>query len=628
VRAGSLDGGRWFLEVEDEGPGLPAARAGRVFERFGAHDETSGGTGIGLAIASWVCELHGGSIAALPSSPGESGARIRAVLPLQPAPATPQPVASSPAEPHAPSPRHEHEEPAMTSPAAAVPEPRTTGGPQAAPAGPSQPFLDQVFGDLWPEPGLSPKVGLLLGSLGIGALAAAVLPYRSQGVALLLVLVVAGVLVVSVARLRTARWTIVSAALALGLASFTVLRAAEWLTVLAIVVIVLLGATALTGGRGFLSLVGGVLAWPLAALRGLPLLGRTIAATSRVSVLWPVVRTVALSLVALVLFGGLFASGDAVFGSWAQALVPDLEWDGLVLRFFVGFVVGGSVLAACYLAINPPRVDRLVAPSARPVERLWEWVVPVAVVVGVFVAFVVAQAAALFGGHDYVRRTTGLTYAEYVHQGFGQLTVATVLTLVTIAIAARKAPRTTSRERLVLRLVLGILCLLTLVVVASALHRMDLYQQAYGFTVLRVLVDGFELWLGLLVVMVAVAGIRLSGAWLPRAALVSAAVFLLVGGLANPEAWVAQRNIERYHATGRLDVAYLSTLGADAAPTIRSGLPRDLSACILSSHGLPAPEDALSWNLGRGRARDLGTDPLPGFDQAGCSMALREGMGG
>lgn len=496
------------------------------------------------------------------------------------------------------------------------------------PSAPTRPLVESLFGDFWPETGLPPKVGLLLGSVGIGALAAAVLPYRSQGVALLLVLVVAEVLVVSVARLRTARWTIVSAALALGLASFTVLRAAEWLTVLSIVVIVLLGATALTGARGFLSLVGGVLAWPLAALRGLPLLGRTVAATSRVSVLWPVVRTVAISLVALVLFGGLFASGDAVFGSWTQALMPDVEWDGLVLRFFVGFVVGGAVLAACYLAINPPRVDRLVAPPARPVERLWEWVVPVGVVVGVFVAFVVAQAAALFGGHDYVRRTTGLTYAEYVHQGFGQLTVATVLTLVTIAIAARKAPKGTSRERLVLRLVLGALCLLTLVVVASALHRMDLYQQAYGFTVLRVLVDGFELWLGLLVVMVAVAGIGLSGAWLPRAALVSAAVFLLVGGLANPEAWVAQRNIERYHQTGRLDVAYLSTLGADAAPTIRSGLPQDLSACIISSHGLPAPEDALSWNVGRDRARDLGTDPLPGFDQTSCSVALSEGMGG
>ncbi len=487
---------------------------------------------------------------------------------------------------------------------AAVPPPPVTAGP--TPTAPPTPFVDSLFGDLWPEAGLSPRIGLLLGAIGVGILAAIVLPFRNIGLALLLVLVVSGALVLAVARLRSAPWTILSAVLALGLASFTVLRAAEWLTVLAILAIVLLGATALTGARGFLSFLGGVAAWPLSALRGLPLLGRTIAATSRVSILWPVVRTVAISLVALVIFGGLFASGDAVFGSWAQAVIPDLAWDSLVARFFFGFVVGGVVLAASYLAINPPRVDRLVAPPARPVTRLWEWVVPVGVVVALFVAFVVAQAAALFGGHDYVRRTTGLTYAEYVHQGFGQLTVATVLTLLTIAVAVRKAPRATSRDRLVLRVVLGVLCALTLVVVASALHRMDLYQQAYGFTVLRVLVDGFELWLGLLVVMVLVAGIRLSGTWLPRAALLSAVVFLLVGGLANPEAWVAQRNIDRYHATGKLDPYYLESLGPDAAPTILAGLPTDLATCITADQPDVRDDDVLSWNLGRSRAAGLG----------------------
>ena len=50
----------------------------------------------------------------------------------------------------------------------------------------------------------------------------------------------------------------------------------------------------------------------------------------------------------------------------------------------------------------------------------------------------------------------------------------------------------------------------------------------------------------------------------------------LVIGLANPEAWVAQQNIDRYHATGKLDAAYLASLGADAAPTTRAGLPPDL----------------------------------------------------
>jgi hypothetical protein len=282
--------------------------------------------------------------------------------------------------------------------------------------------------------------------------------------------------------------------------------------------------------------------------------------------------------------------------------VPQFAWDGLTFRFFDGFVMGGALLAAGYVALNPPRVDRVVLPEGRPVARLWEWVVPVGLVVALFAAFVVAQAAALFGGHDYVQRTTGLTYAEYVHQGFGQLTAATVLTLATVALAVRKAPRSTARERLVLRVSLGALCALTLVVVASALHRMDLYQQAYGFTLLRVLVDAFELWLGLLVVLVLVAGVRLSGWWLPRAALVSAAAFVLVGGLANPEAWVAQRNIDRYQATGKLDPYYLAGLGADAEPTIVAGLPAPVSSCILSTRPAPTPDDLLGWNLGRSRA--------------------------
>ena len=66
------------------------------------------------------------------------------------------------------------------------------------------------------------------------------------------------------------------------------------------------------------------------------------------------------------------------------------------------------------------------------------------------------------GRHDYLERTTGLTYAEYVHQGFGQLTVATALTLLVVWAAARKAPRATPSDLAWLRGALGLLCALTL----------------------------------------------------------------------------------------------------------------------------------------------------------------------
>jgi signal transduction histidine kinase len=56
------------LEVDDDGPGIPQDDVERVFERFyrgdGRGPSIGGGAGLGLAIARWIVELHGGSIRA------------------------------------------------------------------------------------------------------------------------------------------------------------------------------------------------------------------------------------------------------------------------------------------------------------------------------------------------------------------------------------------------------------------------------------------------------------------------------------------------------------------------------------------------------------------------------------
>jgi hypothetical protein len=296
---------------------------------------------------------------------------------------------------------------------------------------------------------------------------------------------------------------------------------------------------------------------------------------------------------------------------WLDALLPDLTLDTFVLRSFVAVAVGGAVLAAAYLALNPARVDR-TAGQPRPVTHRFEWLAPVLVVNGVFAAFLAAQATVVFGGHGYLQRTTGLTYADYVHQGFGQLTVATALTLLVIWAAARKAPRATPADRAWLRGSLGVLCLQTLVVVASALHRMDLYQEAYGFTRLRLLVDVFEGWLGLVVLMVVVAGLGMRGRWLPRAALLSGAGALLLLGLANPDAWIAEHNLDRLRTTGKVDWSYLEGLSQDAAPTFADRAPERLR-CLRTYDG---EQTWTSWNLARSRAEDLLRTAAPG--KAAC----------
>jgi hypothetical protein len=268
----------------------------------------------------------------------------------------------------------------------------------------------------------------------------------------------------------------------------------------------------------------------------------------------------------------------------------------------VAVAVAGVTLAGAYVGLNPPPADRLAPGPGRPVARAFEWLVPVGLVLALYAGFVTAQATALFGGHAYVQETTGLTYAEHVHSGFGQMTVATVLTLAVVAVAARKAPRSSARERVLMRGVLGTLGALNLLVVLSALYRMHVYTDAYGATTLRLLVAVFEGWVGLVVLLVLAAGVRLDGRWLPRAALLTGALAVLGLGAVNPDGYVAARNVERFAETGRIDVSYLATLSDDAVPALRE-LPSAVQTCLLEPAG--SDDDWLEWNLGRARAGGL-----------------------
>jgi heavy metal sensor kinase len=64
------------LDIEDEGPGIPEDKASRVFDRFYRVDEgrtrDAGGAGLGLAIAKWAVEVHGGTISLTPRLPNGS----------------------------------------------------------------------------------------------------------------------------------------------------------------------------------------------------------------------------------------------------------------------------------------------------------------------------------------------------------------------------------------------------------------------------------------------------------------------------------------------------------------------------------------------------------------------------
>ncbi|MET8843153.1 DUF4153 domain-containing protein [Streptomyces rubiginosohelvolus] len=516
---------------------------------------------------------------------------------------------------------------ATAAPDQAVKTTATVGTPSRAgapPAGPGNPWQhgagapgarnstgDGVTARLRPPapPLIRPAV---LWSVLATAVVSALFLGDGLGVNLLIVAVPAALAAFFAARSAGRRlrpWTATWAVGGLALLAVPALRDAGWPTFLAVVSAFALGSLALHGSRSWLGVLIGSLGLFDSVVPGIIWGVRGIRARADGSrARWGAgLRTTAVAVVLLVVFGTLFASADAAFADLLGDLMPDVSLGEGPWRIFL-FALGlAGALAAAYAAAAPVRWDGITVPSGKPRGRV-EWALPLIVLNLLFAAFIALQLVVLLGGYEKVRAETGLDHAEYARQGFWQLLWATLLTLLVIALALRWAPRGGSRDRTLVRAVLGTLCVLTLVVVASALRRMDLYVDEYGLTRLRISVAAMELWLGVVLVLILAAGV-FGARFLPRAIAVSAAAGVLAFGLLSPDGLIAEQNVQRFEAreSAGIDIDYLKDLSADAVPAL-DRLPEPERSCalrIIQREVLhtDTPWYATSW--GEARAKEI-----------------------
>jgi hypothetical protein len=379
-------------------------------------------------------------------------------------------------------------------------------------------------------------------------------------------LVVASAIGIVATRRARSRDSVVLAAFAVVLGGFLALRAAPWLNAMDATGagLALVGAAILTNRGGAFDVGPAALQKMLrqssleVARRVLGVLGsgRTTVAAVVPAEGAGVARGMAIAVPVTGALVALLASADTVFEHLLQLNAPTsaLAHHGVALAFGAGGMLA-LTSGADHAAVS-------VAPPRSPRGRRTEAYIVLAAVNVVLALFATTQLVAALGGADAVVRSAGVSYAEYARSGFFQLVAAASLMLAVVGLA--RALARPSRGLILLSLLaIG----LTLVVVGVAAERMRLYQDAYGLTVLRLVVLWSILWIAISLVLVgaAIARVRARRHWLTGALATATAVVLIALNVSNPEAIIARTNLDRARHGAQIDRAYLAGLSADAA---------------------------------------------------------------
>ena len=335
-----------------------------------------------------------------------------------------------------------------------------------------------------------------------------------------------------------------------------------------------------------------------------------------------VFRGLLLAIPFLLAFGALFMSADRIFAERVTDIV-DVDYEEIVSHVVLTAVL--TWLACGYLTgfLTGTRLANLKdALGTRPAVGIVEIGTALALVDLLFLLFVSVQFRYLFGGSGLVEVTPGLTYAEYVREGFGQLALACALVLPLLLAADWLLEPRRRPDTVVFRALGGLLLLLLVVIIASALQRVRIYQAAYGLTESRFYGAAFLGWLTLLTAWFAATVLRGRRERFAFPALVSGFAFVALLVAANPDVRIARTNLARAgnvpavtdQAKEAVDARYLASLSADAVPTLMAALP-DLPPeprCVLARGLLTrwgpekvAEADWRSWNWSVARAREM-----------------------
>lgn len=268
----------------------------------------------------------------------------------------------------------------------------------------------------------------------------------------------------------------------------------------------------------------------------------------------------------------VFYNSFIIFNNWFKELFEFINIFKIIVGTFTGFYLF-SHLYSVYVK-DDNNFANMIGNKADTANKIKGDVIVFNIlmmsILVVYTIFIAIQFKYLFSGGIL---PNGLNFSEYARRGFFELVFLSLLNialiLLTTYLLRDKIYEDKNNWALFTKLMLIYLCIITGILLVSSYFRMSLYDSAYGFTRLRVLVYIFLAF--------EAVGLIATFAYIVKHNFNIYAVYAAIGltfyltlNVIKIDEIIAKRNIDMY-LSGQaedIDVDYLMTLSPDALPQI------------------------------------------------------------
>jgi hypothetical protein len=332
-------------------------------------------------------------------------------------------------------------------------------------------------------------------------------------------------------------------------------------------------------------------------------------------------KGVLMAVPVLFVFLYLLSSADLVFQKYVSDILSvNLESEAIFRVVLVLMVT--AIFTGAYSYAFGTREESVVTKEQSKTQRIGriEGSILLGSVIALFSLFILVQLTYLFGGEGNIT-AQGFTYADYARRGFFELIAVAIISFLLLLTTEKCSEKKEDNHAIGLKILSTVLVGQVFFIMTSAFTRLLLYEEAYGFTTLRLYSHAFIILLAVIFCLLLYKIYRDSREQtFAFRIFLSIIIFLGVMNVFNPDAFIARQNIERYRATDNIDVYYLGGLSDDAMPELARALgsaPDDVRGQIANElyWRTQKTDDALyaSWqskNISRTRAKNILTSIL------------------